>query len=112
MNMARWAICVLALAAVVRADENWPEFRGPTEQGHAGAGGAPVKWSEGENVKFKTAIPGLGWSSPVVFGEQVWMTTALNEGKSLRAMCVDKNLGKIVHDVEVFAVARPERKNA
>jgi outer membrane protein assembly factor BamB len=99
------------LAAPGRADDNWPQFRGPTQQGHSTSTNLPVAWSESQNIKFKTAIPGQGWSSPVIWDDQVWMTTSLNEGRSLRAICVDKNSGKVVQDVEVFAIARPEEKN-
>jgi outer membrane protein assembly factor BamB len=58
------------------------------------------------------AIPGEGWSSPVVESNQVWMQTALDRGKSLRAICVDRENGKIRHDVEVFHIDNPERKHA
>jgi len=102
----------LQLAAKLQAGENWPEFRGPGQQGHSDSTGLPVKWSETENIRFKTAIPGEGWSSPVVWGRQVWMTTATGNGRSLRALCVDRDTGKILHDVEVFRVERPEQKNS
>lgn len=93
----------LALAACNRAEEaaSWAEFRGP-KQGHADVKSLPLKWSETENVKWKTALPGQGWSSPVVGGGQVWMTTALDGGKSLRALCCDLDSGKLLMDVEVF----------
>jgi outer membrane protein assembly factor BamB len=86
----------------------WPDFRGPGGQGHSPATGLPLKWSESENVRWKVAIPGLGWSSPVVWGDQVWMTTSIAEGKSLRAVCVDLAGGQILHDFEVFAVEEPQ----
>ncbi len=57
--------------------EDWPQFRGPDGQGHASATELPIRWSETENIRWKTPIPGLGWSSPVVHGQQVWLTTAL-----------------------------------
>jgi hypothetical protein len=57
-------------------DESWPQFRGPTCQGISNATGLPLKWSESEHVTWKTAIHGKAWSSPVVFGTQVWLTTA------------------------------------
>ena len=103
--------CVLILIGTAHASDTWPQFRGPTADGHSDSTGLPVKWSETENVKWKTEIPGEGWSSPVVYGDQIWMTTALRNGVSLRAVCVDKNSGKIIHDVEVFHVANPEKKH-
>ncbi|MEP6663951.1 MAG: PQQ-binding-like beta-propeller repeat protein [Verrucomicrobiota bacterium] len=99
-------------ACFTHAGENWPQFRGPTGDGQSDATGLPLRWSESENVKWKTAIPGEGWSSPVVFGEQIWMTTALDGGKSLRAIGVDRNTGKLLRDVEIFPVEAPQFKHA
>jgi len=93
------------------ASENWPQFRGPSGDGRSDAKSLPLTWSEQEHVKWKTAIPGEGWSSPVIEGNQIWTQTALDDGKSLRAVCVDRNSGKIIHDVEVFHVASPAPKH-
>jgi outer membrane protein assembly factor BamB len=89
-------LCVPALA------EDWPEFRGPTAQGHSSETGLPLTWSETKNVSWKVAIPGKGWSSPSVQGDRIWLTTATEEGKSLRAICVDRNSGAITQNIEVF----------
>jgi outer membrane protein assembly factor BamB len=89
-------LCIPILA------EDWPEFRGPTGQGHSAERGLPVTWSETKNVKWKVAIPGRGWSSPAILGDRIWLTTATDEGKSLRAICVDRNTGAISQNVEVF----------
>ncbi|MBI1913364.1 MAG: PQQ-binding-like beta-propeller repeat protein [Planctomycetes bacterium] len=86
---------------------DWPQFRGPDGQGHSSARGLPLRWSEKENVRWKTAIPGLGWSSPVIGDGQVWLTTATGEGHSLRAVCVDAASGRLLRDVEVFRVKDP-----
>lgn len=94
------------------AGEHWPQFRGPQQQGHSDVTGLPLKWSETQGVKFKTPIPGQGWSSPVVWGKQVWMTTATENGRSLRAVCVDRDAGTITHDVEVFHLAGVDPKNS
>lgn len=93
--------CVTAFSAFAAASD-WPQFRGPTGQGHSDATGLPLNWNDSQNIVWKTAIPGQGWSSPVVYGNQVWLTTAEEEGRSLRAICVDVNSGKILHNVEVF----------
>jgi outer membrane protein assembly factor BamB len=84
------------------AAESWPQFRGPEGQGHSVARNLPTTWSENENVRWKTPIAGLGWSSPVVQGRQIWLTTAIEAEGSLRAVCVDRETGQVVHDVEVF----------
>jgi outer membrane protein assembly factor BamB len=102
------ALAFLGSFASLTAGENWPQFRGPAGDGHADARGLPVKWSETENVRWKTAIHDKGWSSPVVWGDQVWMTTALADGKQMFAVCVDRDTGKIVHDLKIFDVEKPE----
>jgi len=94
------------------AADEWPQFRGPNGQGHAVSDGLPLTWSETENVKWKCAIAGEGWSSPVVSGNQVWMTTATEEGKSLRVVSVDLASGKLLADAEIFHVEKPATKNA
>jgi len=88
--------------------QDWPQFRGPDGQGHATATAVPQKWSEGSgNIKWSAAIDGLGWSSPVLAGGKIWLTTATDGNKSLRAVCVDAATGKILHNVEVFKVENP-----
>lgn len=78
--------------------ENWPEFRGPTADGHADGGVLPLQVDKKANLKWKTAIHGKGWSSPVVWGNQVWLTTATEDGKRMSAICVDLDSGEIIRD--------------
>lgn len=94
------------------ADANWPHFLGPNEPGHAKAKNIPTEFAEGKDVRWKVAIPGEGWSSPVVLGQQIWMATAEDEGKSLRAVCVEKETGKLLHNIELFHVDAPAPKHA
>ena len=93
----------LALGFSLAAD-NWPQFRGPNGDGHSDAKGLPLTWSETNNVKWKTAIHDKGWSSPVIWGNQVWLTTASDEGRQLFAVCLDRDTGKIVHDLKLFEI--------
>jgi len=96
---------LLGATALAHADTSWPDYRGPSANGHAQATGLPLEFSEAD-AKWKTAIPGKGWSSPVIWGDQVWMTTA-NEGGTRRyAICVNRETGEIVHHIEVF---RPQK---
>ncbi len=95
------------IAATARGGDTWPEFRGPTADGHAEATGLPLTWSETENIAWSTAIHGYGWSSPVVWGDRVWMTTGTDDGKELFAICVDLATGRIMVDNKVFDVPRP-----
>jgi outer membrane protein assembly factor BamB len=82
--------------------EDWPEFRGPTGQGVSSERGLPVVWSETKNVRWKTPIPGKGWSSPAIQGDRIWLTTATEEGKSLRAISMDLKTGAIQQNIEIF----------
>jgi outer membrane protein assembly factor BamB len=98
------AAAVLALLA----DESWTEFRGPNGTGHSDSKGLPKEWSETQNVAWKTAIRGKGWSSPVVLGGQVWLTSATPDGKEMYAICVDRESGKILLDEKLWDVAAPK----
>ena len=73
--------CVFALSATTsRASAgDWPQFRGPTGQGVADAAGLPVEWGTSKNVAWKVNVPGHGWSSPVIAGGRVYLTTAVEQ---------------------------------
>jgi outer membrane protein assembly factor BamB len=99
------ALLSALLLCAVRGHPQWLEFRGPGGMGHADSPSVPLRWSEKENIIWKTPIPGLGWSSPVISGGQIWLTSAAGAGMSLRAICVDPQTGEILHNVEVFRLA-------
>ncbi|MCH2375878.1 MAG: PQQ-like beta-propeller repeat protein [Planctomycetes bacterium] len=82
--------------------EDWPQFRGPGGQGHAASTVLPLHWSESENVVWKVFVPGVGHSSPIVSGDQVWLTSAVDDGRSLRVLCFRRPTGEVVHDLELF----------
>jgi len=63
-------------------------------------------------VRWKVAIPGRGWSSPVVQADRIWLTTATDEGKSLRALSIDRNSGAILQNVEIFRLKSPKLTNS
>ena len=86
----------------------WPQFRGPEGTGHSASTGLPLTWAEGKNVVWKTAVHGRAWSSPVILGNQVWMTTATPDGRELFAVALDRDSGKIVFDLKLFDVATPQ----
>jgi outer membrane protein assembly factor BamB len=104
--------CIVALSAVAGA-EDWPQFRGPGGEGHSAERNLPVEWSEGSNIAWRVPVPGRGWSSPVVAGGRVWLTTATwtDDGASLRALAFDAANGRAAVDVEVFAIPNAELKN-
>ena len=99
MGLVCWALVAGPLPC--RA-EDWPQFRGPDGQGHSSESGLPGVWAEDRNIAWKTPIPGLGWSSPVVRGDRVWLTTAIEESGTLLAIALDAQSGAIVRQVEVF----------
>ena len=106
------AITCLLMLTGTASGGNWPQFRGPGADGRAVGGGPPLRWSEQEHIRWKTPIHDFGHSSPVVWGEKVWVTTATKDGKRLFAVACDRTTGKIVHDIPVFAVEQPEKINA
>ncbi len=100
------------VAGFARAGGYWPEFRGPGGDGHSGSGDLPLRWNETKNVTWKTAVHDIGWSSPVVWENQIWMTTATKKGEQVFAVCIDRRTGGVLHDVKVFDVATPQSVNA
>src|SRR5262245_13506217 len=106
--MMRTAISLTALAALVGASlaGDWPQFRGPTGQGLAKDEKIVTQWSDHKNVAWKKDIPGSGWSSPVLVGGKIYLTSAVpikdSRDLSLRALCLDTKDGKVLWDNEVF----------
>jgi outer membrane protein assembly factor BamB len=103
-------VVTCALAGWQRAplEAQWPQFRGPDGTGHASATELPLTWGEGRNVRWKTAVHGRAWSSPVILDNQVWMTTATEDGKQLFAVALDQETGKVLYDLKLFEVATPQ----
>ena len=101
-------LLLIAGASVLAQAEDWPQFRGPTGQGHATERGLPLEWSETKNIIWKTPVPGLGWSSPTVANGRVWLTTVVESKQrrgvsaSLRAVAFDVATGREIVNVEVF----------
>ncbi len=114
MKLIRWwgrslmVAAVIGMGSLAHAGENWPQFRGPHGDGCSSARNLPLTWSEQTNVKWKTAIHGRAWSSPVIWDNQIWMSTATEDGRQLFAVCVDAGSGKIIHDLKLFDVENPQ----
>ena len=98
---------VFAVFAAGTALAEWPQFRGPQGDGVA-RGALPLTWSERQNVRWKTPIHGRAWSSPVVLGDQVWVTTATPDGRELSAIAVHRDTGRVIHDLKLFTVEKPQ----
>ncbi len=132
-NMRTIALTLLlCLLASTASAEDWPQWRGPDGQGHASTTGLPLKWGEDKNVTWKTPLPGEGHSSPVIAGEQVWLTSAIVIAESAErarqrleentgnqplelaaradfyALCVDKQSGKLIHNIKLFSKTEPQ----
>ena len=124
--MRRLVFCtwsVLLLSSAAPGQDNWPQFRGPAAAGVGANSGLPDTWSATDRVAWKTPIPGRGWSSPIVWGGRIFITTAIKEGgepepvkKGLylggdrpapsdvhrwMVYCLDLDTGKIVWEKEV-----------
>ncbi len=110
--MYKWLLILWLVATStpprVNGGEYWPQFRGVDGQGRSEARGLPLTWSEQKNVKWKTPIHGRAWSSPVIWENQIWLTTATEDGRQLFAVCVDRDTGRIVHDLKLFEVENPQ----
>ncbi len=105
-------LLVLCLAGMQSAPvlANWPEFRGPLGNGYVATDSSklPLHWSETENVRWRTPIPGLGWSTPVVMDGKVWVTTATEDGRDFFILCIDAATGKVIHNKKLFHCDSPE----
>ena len=102
-------LLLIAGASALAQAEDWPQFRGPTGQGHATERNLPLEWSETHNIIWKVPVPGLGWSSPAVANGRVWLTTVVESKErrgrvsaSLRALAYDIATGRELVNVEVF----------
>jgi outer membrane protein assembly factor BamB len=107
MRIALLSVVLIALRLGAE-DANWPEFRGPRGNGISTSTNLPLAWCEGKNVKWSTPIHGKGWSSPVIWGQQVWLTTATPDGHELFAVCIDRDTGNVIHDLKLFDVTKPQ----
>jgi len=90
---------------------NWTHFRGSNLTGMAVTENIPLKWDD-SNIKWKTEIHDNGYSSPVVYDNQIWVTTAKSDGKELYAVCIDFQTGEIIYDIKVFEPDNIQRKHS
>jgi outer membrane protein assembly factor BamB len=113
MMFVRLILSLVLVGAALSADaRDWPEFRGPTGQGHSEEA-IPLEWSEERNIAWKVPVPGRGWSSPVISDGTIWLTTAVagDAEASLRVLAFDSETGNRTLDVEVFRLDDAELLN-
>lgn len=104
-------LALLVSLSNLASAENWTRFRGPNGQGVSSEVGLPVTWSATDNIAWKTSIPGNGWSSPIVYDQYVFLTTATEDGTSCHVICVNRGDGSIAWDTEVHRqVTGPKRQ--
>ncbi|MEO6742180.1 MAG: PQQ-binding-like beta-propeller repeat protein [Chthoniobacteraceae bacterium] len=108
MTSTKFLLAAALLTFNLHAEENWPQFRGPNGDGRSDAKSLPTELGEGVHVKWKTPTHGKAWSSPVIWGNEIWLTTATEDGKELGVMAFDKTTGKVLHDKVLFKVAEPQ----
>ncbi|MBM3881700.1 MAG: hypothetical protein FJ387_18575 [Verrucomicrobia bacterium] len=108
------ALSAAASSMLLTQAENWPQFRGPTGQGISIEENLPLAWSPTSNVVWKSAIPGEGWSSPIVWDDHVFVTTATEDGGRFQVLDLDRRTGQVLWDRTVFEATpqRKERKNS
>ena len=102
---------LFASKQVSSQEKNWTQFRGSNLNGMAISENIPLKWDESV-IKWKTEIHDKGYSSPVVYNNQIWVTTATTDGKKLYAVCLDYQTGKIIYDLLVFTPEVVEGKHS
>jgi outer membrane protein assembly factor BamB len=108
-RMIGLGLALLLLTAAARAEE-WPGWRGPRGDGTSEETAIPVHWSATENVVWKAAIPGTGHSSPVVWGDRVFLTACIEKEQKRELLCLDRRSGKLLWE-RVVLTAPLERKH-
>jgi outer membrane protein assembly factor BamB len=104
-------VAAMTALGLVAEDLNWPQFRGPRGDGISTSKDLPLHWGGQDSsgaIKWKTPIHGRAWSSPVIWGKQVWLTTATEDGRQLFVICVDRETGKVAKDQKLFDIANPQ----
>ncbi len=102
-------LLLFVFAACTASAQNWTHFRGSNMDGHAETDKAPLHWSDSTNIVWKMPVKGLGWSSPVVYGNQIWLTSAAKDGKEFYSLCCDLESGKMLDEKIVFTAEDPQR---
>ncbi|HAM10100.1 MAG TPA: quinonprotein alcohol dehydrogenase, partial [Bacteroidales bacterium] len=90
---------------------NWSHFRGNNLNGISDSENLPVQWNEAQNILWKIPIAGKGWSSPVVWGEQVWLTTASPYGREMSGICLNSKTGREIFNIRLFELDKTYSKH-
>src|SRR3954469_22188690 len=120
MLMRATAILVFLFSAAPALAGEWPGWRGPHGDGHSDETNIPTRWSDTDNIAWKVAVPGKGHSSPVVWGDKIFLTTALEQERQRVLLCLDRRTGRTLwqkvvvtsplehkHDLNSYASSTP-----
>ena len=134
-TMSRLAFCIIFFLINFKAfaeTSNWTQWRGVNGQGHSHYDNLAVSWNEKKNITWKVKTKGRGWSSPVIFNDQIWFTSAeeslateeearerlkentgsqpltLLKSSKFHAICLDKKSGEVIHSISLFSVDKPQ----
>lgn len=112
--MPRTIPCLLSLLLVfpALAQDHWSHWRGPTSDGHSADTRVPLTWSETDNVLWKTKLPGVGASSPVVWSDRAFLTASSADAKERYVLCVRVADGKLLWQQTAAKDVEPERTNS
>jgi outer membrane protein assembly factor BamB len=102
-------LAVLLLTTVAPAEE-WPGWRGPRGDGTSEETAIPLRWSKTDYIAWKASIPGVGHSSPVVWGDRVFLTSCLENDQQRVLLCLDRRDGKVLWQ-RVVVTSKLERKH-
>jgi outer membrane protein assembly factor BamB len=108
-------ICFTAIVPIqelIAQQQNWTHFRGSNLNAISESENPPVTWSETSNIRWKTDLEGKGWSSPVVLDNQIWLTSATEDGKKMNGICLDFNTGKILFKIPLFTPDSVQNKHS
>src|SRR5207237_2351376 len=94
------ALVILLTVIVPSYAANWPAWRGPDGSGHSPESNLPLHWSPTENVRWKASLPDAGSSSPIVWGDRIFLTQAMDQGARRAVLCFDRQDGKLVWQKE------------
>ena len=133
--MSRLAFCIIFFLINIKTfaeTSNWTQWRGANGQGHSHYDNLAVSWNEKKNITWKVETKGRGWSSPVIYNDQIWFTSAeeslateeearerlkentgsqtltLLKSSKFYATCIDKKSGKVIHSISLFSVDKPQ----
>ena len=134
-TMSRLAFCIIFFLINFKTfaeTSNWTQWRGVNGQGHSHYDNLAVSWNEKKNITWKVKTKGRGWSSPVIFNDQIWFTSAeeslateeearerlkentgsqpltLLKSSKFHAICLDKKSGEVIHSISLFSVDKPQ----